>query len=500
MKIKISNDLYQEINTFTKLNSNCELIEGFYIDKPYKSNLKIVLKCDCGDIYETRWEKFSSNKSCRCCPKCTEKIRRERWKSAVAKRNPIPQNIKEKLIQFGMSVEDVNSYSQKSEVKIPLKCPQCGYEWKPYLCVIVKSLEAGNCGCPACERKAFHQTYAIANTHPEFVKYFVNKEEAYLYSAKSSHRIDVICPICGSIKKNMKISNLTKGFSCDLCGSKRSYPERVLFSFLLYFNVIFEAQKSFDWSFIEIDHKKSKKYYDFYLPDYHLIIETHGIQHYVGGNPFEKHKTVYDIKANDRQKHLLALQNNFNYLEIDCRYSNFEYIKNKIIESNLLQLIGKKPTSTDWKTIEENANKNITTIQIASLFNDGFTVKEISKSLKINRTTTISYLKKATAACLCNYNSKDFYKNIAIKTGKPVYCLSDDKLFISTAEAASYANCSSCGISSACHGRQQTAGGKEWMFGIDAINKGIISQERFHSFYETAKARSSRKNINGQNF
>lgn len=84
-------------------------------------------------------------------------------------------------------------------------------------------------------------------------------------------------------------------------------------------NIKYEREYSFDWQ----SHKAYR--YDYFIPDYNLIIEYNGIQHYVETNFL--HFTLEENKEHDRIKMEEALKNNFYYLIIPyTRYNDITEI------------------------------------------------------------------------------------------------------------------------------------------------------------------------------
>lgn len=84
---------------------------------------------------------------------------------------------------------------------------------------------------------------------------------------------------------------------------------------MLYNNIKFEFQKTWDWLIY-----KGNQYLDFYLPEYNIGIECQGIQHFepigfFGGE--EGYKYAMD---RDRNKHDLLIDHNIKLLY----YSNIE--------------------------------------------------------------------------------------------------------------------------------------------------------------------------------
>ena len=74
-------------------------------------------------------------------------------------------------------------------------------------------------GCSICtNQNVVKGINDISTTHKQYLKYFKDIEDAYLYSYGSTKEIIVKCPDCGNLRQ-MKINDLIrKGFSCPKCG------------------------------------------------------------------------------------------------------------------------------------------------------------------------------------------------------------------------------------------------------------------------------------------
>lgn len=120
---------------------------------------------------------------------------------------------------------------------------------------------------------------------------------------------------CGFIWKTTP-HNIINGCGCPKCATKRSKGEKKIISFLENNNIEFISEKTFDWS--------NKKRYDFYLPQYNLLIEYHGIQHYKDIEFHGEHR-LNEIQKNDLWKKEQALLHKYQYLEIS--YENFNNIE-----------------------------------------------------------------------------------------------------------------------------------------------------------------------------
>jgi hypothetical protein len=356
-----------------------------------------------------------------------------------------------------VKVEDL---SDKNNSKIDVQCDNCkkilhDVRWSNYK----KYCKNDKYYCHNCSAKLFgiekmkqtklKQSGCIAETHPDLVKYFVNKEDAYKYSIGSEKRILLHCPDCNH-EKEMGIPDFNhRGFPCPICCNKDgySYPEKILIFVLSKLNIEFMTQKSFKWS--------NKKKYDFYIPSLNMIIETHGLQHYE--YKFEiNYKTLQEEQDNDRFKEKVAKENGIeHYIVLDCRKSELEWIKNSILQSELPFILNFKEDDIDWSECNKSSLKNLVKIA-CDLWNNGMrNIKEISKELKVHPGTIQKYLKKSAELDLCDYNPKEEMKRVGFESRIPVICLTTNEIFNSIKEAKEKYNVN---ISFCCQGKLKFAG------------------------------------------
>lgn len=289
--------------------------------------------------------------------------------------------------------------TQSSGKKVWWQCEK-GHEWEA---TIVKRTDGR--GCPYCSNRKVLKGYNdLATTHPHYVKYFANIENAYTHTYSSSKKVELRCPDCGHTKV-MQVSRLTHyGFSCDLCSDGISFSEKLMGSILTKLNIEFIKQMSYDNG----EHR-----YDFYLPKYNAILETHGLQHYEHG--FKKFgKTLEEEQENDRYKRELAISNgvlNENYNEIDCRYSTLEYCRPNI-EKTLSNYINTSLlTDEDWKEANIQAQKSLK-IEVCKYWeenkrvNSELTVAQVSDVFGKHNTTVSKYLKWGSVFGFCVYDAQ----------------------------------------------------------------------------------------------
>lgn len=254
----------------------------------------------------------------------------------------------------------------------------------------------GGQGCPKCSGRIVSDKNSIRSIRPDLTIYLKNEEDADNYSHSSGKRIDLICPYCKMENKSVKIDRLSnQGFSCKYCSDGISIPEKFCINLLKDMKIIFDRQKRFSWS--------QNKQYDFYIPLLNMIIETHGEQHYTGWN--NSKEDLCNQIENDKLKYNLAVNNNIkNYIIIDCRKTNFEWLKENFIKSLNIFF---KFDNVNFDQIYNNC-KNSIAVEIWEYWNKNLenkTIKDMSKYLKLNTGTIRKYLKIGTKLGFCNYDS-----------------------------------------------------------------------------------------------
>jgi len=301
-----------------------------------------------------------------------------------------------------------------------------------------------------------HQCNIIAITHPELVKYLVNKEDAYKYSIGVRKNILVKCLDCGQEKMIDIDKIITQGVGCSRCSDGKSYPSKFLFSLFEQINTNFITElskKTFEWC----DNFR----YDFYIID-GIICETHGSQHYK--QPSGNWGVLEDIQENDKNKEILARYNGVsNYIVVDCRESTLEWIKNNILKSELPELLNFIESDIDWLKCHEYACSSLVK-EACNLWNSGTNkMEKIIKDLKVCRMTAREYLKQGAELGWCNYDPAEERRRVSSKNGKKnnikIICLTTSEIFNSITEASNKYNIKgSSEIGKVCKGERNSAG------------------------------------------
>lgn len=263
-------------------------------------------------------------------------------------------------------------------------------------------------------------------TSPNVAAMLVDKKLGYTVTNGSHKKTDFICSNCGAIVKNKEIRRVcSNGLRCPICDDGISYPEKVIYNMFLSIGITPSHDQGMLWS----NHKR----YDFYIKEYSMICEVHGEQHYSSEIKFGRNAYVNEHE-NDAYKRSLALANGIeHYIELDCSKSEFNYIYNSIINSELSDIFD--INSVDWDFVKTNSLKSIL-VQVCNLYNNGINnIHEIANTIGIYYGTVDKYLRRGTDAGLCVYNGMKKYKDdnktwyrkeiLCIETGKVYYGLND---------------------------------------------------------------------------
>lgn len=158
-----------------------------------------------------------------------------------------------------------------------------------------------------------------------------------------------------------------------------------------------------------------------------MIIETHGIQHYEENKNWTM--SLEEVQENDKIKEQLAKDNGIeHYIVIDCRYSELEWIKNNILNSELNKLFDL--SNINWLKCEEFALKNIVkeVCEYWNNKNDEESTTDLGKIFGYDRTTIRNYLKKGTKLGWTSYDSEVEAKKTNKNNTKQVLVYKDNIL------------------------------------------------------------------------
>lgn len=334
-------------------------------------------------------------------------------------------------------------------------CPDCKESYDMPI-----NLRAGRgANCPYCSgHRLLIGFNDMWTTNIELAKLLANPEDGYKHMQSSHTKVDWKCLDCGGILKNKKIYNINiRGFSCLRCSDGIKFPEKFMYNLLKEANIKFEFDSPQEWS--------DRKRYDFLFKSKEkaYIIETHGGQHYKESFSFnhDRKKTLEMEQDNDKLKEQLARENGIDsYIVIDARESTVEWIKNSILNSELMSIINKD--DIDFENIGRMASKNLVK-EVCNLWKSKtLTMAQLAEKVNLSHATVIAYLKRGAEIGWCDYVTGN---------RKPVAQLSKEldliQMWNSSKEAGESLGFDGKCISSVCVGERKTTNGYRWMFKDD---------------------------------
>lgn len=318
---------YDKVKEYIE-SKGCTLLTKEYINN--KQKLKI--RCKCGDVFERSFQDFKNKKRYYCQTCSNNKMSIDKVRSEI-------ESYGNKLL----STEYKNVYTS-----LLVKCGTCGETYGTTWELFKKSKTKT---CPKCAEKirkqrniennnghycSFHDVKLICESTGESellsteyipgeklkLKCKCGKEyeqNFYHIKDKVKNNIEIICPKCMARKGYDKMSKATI-----------SKGEQEILEYLLSKNIGFEREYIFN------DCKYSDVLrFDFYIPNYNLVIEYDGRQHFMpvelfGGEEGFKIQIIKDGIKNNYCK-----SNNINMLRIPY-YENTiktlnDYFINKLI-------------------------------------------------------------------------------------------------------------------------------------------------------------------------
>ena len=334
------------------------------------------------------------------------------------------EKFKQQLFEMSPNLELVGKYIN-GQTKVTYRCKECG---EGNQITNPRNLVYGFTKCIKCDgtRRVLVGHNDYATTHPNHTLLLKNPEEAKTFTFSSKRMVELKCPICGT-EKTKRVVDVTKNaMSCPKCGDGFSYPNKFMWNLLSQLKINFDSEITFDWS--------QNKRYDFLVGN--NLIEMDGSFH-----KGSKYQTYEEVKEIDDLKDRLAINNGYTIIRIECYQSDFEYIKNNILNSLLSKIL--ELDKVDWIELEKELITNNLVKVASSIFNEYLGIKNISDMAKLMNVTTAkfsAFLRTATRIGLANYNATDSKNGVydvdrGLDFGKECICLNDSKIYPSCKEA-----------------------------------------------------------------
>jgi DNA-directed RNA polymerase subunit RPC12/RpoP len=241
-------------------------------------------------------------------------------------------NIKNWLIKNNKTFELFSGeFTASKDKNLIFRCFECGHTFPSKW----NNIQIGK-GCPYCSGRLPTETYNLLTEFPDISKewnYSKNDKRPEDYCPKVARKVNWICSKCSYQWPATINSRTNMGTGCPRCQSNSSRGERKIQKILLSFGID-EKDICLQWSFNNCKYVYYL-YYDFYLPNYNMLIEYQGIQHYepvdFGGKGIEWAKEqLVQNKQKDKIKFDYCQNNNIPLLIIP--YWDFDNIENILYE------------------------------------------------------------------------------------------------------------------------------------------------------------------------
>ena len=262
----------------------------------------------CGTLFKQKPHKLLYSNT--ICPNCFKHTKHYNVKKTHEKFLDDLHGVTDKI--------EILSEYVNAKTHVLCKCKVCGHEWRSKPLNLLSGYgcrECGNKRTSERQRKTKEEVSAkIHNILPN-----INIVGEYV---SSKTPIECMCKDCGTIWYPIT-SNLLKGEGCPHCSC--SHGENTIRNYLDSNSINYKYQKRFD-DLVGVGGGKLS--YDFYLPDYNLLIEYQGIQHIKPVSKFGGELQFKTQQEHDMRKRNYADNNGYNFLEIWYYEKNIETILN----------------------------------------------------------------------------------------------------------------------------------------------------------------------------
>ena len=263
---------------------------------------KIKCTCNiCGHTWKSTNTDLLNGKACSVCTNKTKKTH-EQFMQEVNSLNP--------------NVEILSQYIN-AKTKIKRKCTICG----DISFMLPKGILGGI--CKGCASQKMHSLFSKSSE--DYEKDFINKYKNYSLIDKYINAHTKIKIIHNKCQKSFmfhpsRIYDKTNHI-CPYCYPKNSNGEREIQNYLDKNNIIYIPHKTFfDLKGVNDGFLS----YDFYLPDFNILIEFQGIQHYQAVDGMGGEDRFIIQKEHDKRKYNYAKENDIKLIEIP--YWDFDSI------------------------------------------------------------------------------------------------------------------------------------------------------------------------------
>lgn len=275
------------------------------------SKTKVKIICKKHSIFE---QKPNDHLSGQGCPKCKKEILSKLKKYTTEDFINLSQKTHGNKYDYSLSIYD------GTEIEVKIICHKHGiFNQTPHNHI------SGQ-GCPICKKENFINCKRF--TSQKFIdlsnKVHKNKYDYSLINYKNNKtKVEIICKKHGIFEQKPILHMLGSG--CPKC--KSSKGEQKIIDFLNDNEINYLHQKIFDKCKF-----KNKLRFDFYLPDFEMVIEYDGEQHFKCNDFFGGKEEFEKLNIKDEIKNNFCDNSNINLLRIS--YKDIDKIE-QILNNNL---------------------------------------------------------------------------------------------------------------------------------------------------------------------
>ena len=303
----------------------CEKLREKFSDENYSviyqgkhSKENSVFRClDCGRRIEVNTGELFRTRRKHLCAKCHYKRL-----DTIANEKLVLERLAAKAKNVSFFMQDHNGIRHNM---VSFTCSSCGRANTKNVANFLRQLY----DCSYCEgKKESKDTDCfVSQLREKFGEKFTLLNE-YTNAATN---VRIRCNECGFIRDIKPGALLASGY-CPKCSDKSSRGERVIMNFLNKRGLTYETQKYFSEWDIGIH------YFDFYIPEFNLVLEYHGKQHYEFNPFFHKDQANFLFRAEkDKAKKNAAIDRGMNYVSIHYSlFSNLPSILEQIFNSTTI--------------------------------------------------------------------------------------------------------------------------------------------------------------------
>ena len=330
----IQQELKEPLNKYWDWDKN--ILNPYLISE--QSNKIIWIKCDKVDYHESYEITCNNFYKGNRCPYCSHKSNKVHPKDSFAQWgiNTFGEDF---LTKYWSPKNTLNPWklAPQSNKKIWVLCQNKdyhndngGYE------ISCDKFYFGR-RCSYCRKAKVHLKDSFGYLYPQRAKYWSksNNKSPFEVAPYSNKKFKFYCEDCGEEFETSPNTSVLKNRSvkCKNCNSSKG--EQKIKEWLIDNNIKFEQQKTFKYL---IGVGNGLLSYDFYLPQYNLLIEYQGIQHENFIEEFHKSKKGFlNQLEHDRRKKKYAKDNNIELLEIwYYDYENIEKYLTTLLKCDII--------------------------------------------------------------------------------------------------------------------------------------------------------------------